>query len=208
MRRSWIPWVSAVLIFTCAGLAVADLAETPPTREDKNAESRKLLEEVLMARLTRELALDGEQTILLVRHMAACRDKIMALRRERAEKTRELRQAVRESKDEIRIGTLMDEVLALNERNTDAGNDVLNFDAFELTTWQRARLLLFMNDFENDMRRLLRRAQLRKENTSKSGVEASGEGRKTGLRGTDSKGKLGGDPSETAEKLPETAPSS
>ena len=34
-----------------------------------NADSRELLEEILMARLTRELALEDEQAVLLVRHM-------------------------------------------------------------------------------------------------------------------------------------------
>lgn len=124
-----------------------------------NAESRKLLEEILMARLTRELALEDEQAVLLVRHMTEFRDQMTALRRERGEKMRALRQVVRESNDESRIQQLMDEVRATNEKSMAARNDVLDFDGFELTTWQQARLLVFLNDFEADMRRLLRRAQ-------------------------------------------------
>jgi len=142
--------------------AAQEGADRAPDSAAGSQESRKLLEDVLMARLTRELALDETQTVLLMRHLAELRDRMTALRRERAEKLRELRQAVRESKDEEKIGALLDEVLALNQKQAAARDGVIHFDGFELTTWQQARLLLFLNDFEGDMNRLLRRAQERR----------------------------------------------
>ena len=130
--------------------------------DERALESRKLLEEVLMARLTRELALDEEQTVLMVRHLAEFRDKMAALRRERMALARNLRQAVREGKDEEAIGKLLEEAVAHEEKAAVARREIVDFEGFELTTWQKAKLYLFIVDFEGDMRRLLRQAQERR----------------------------------------------
>ena len=133
-----------------------------PGREERSTESRKLLEEVLMARLTRELALDEEQTVLMVRHLAEFRDNMAALRRERMVLSRNLRQAVREGKDEEAIAKVLEEVVAHEEKAAEARREIVDFDGFELTTWQKAKLYLFIVDFESDMRRLLKQAQERR----------------------------------------------
>jgi hypothetical protein len=159
--------------YGCFGFAMVLLLGLPawtasdgvdaPNEVRARAESRKLLEEVLMARLTRELALDEAQTVLLVRHLTEFRDRMLALRRERMERMRALRRAVKAGQDEAALQVLLDDVLANQRKTAEARQDVLDFDGFEMTTWQRARLLVFLNDFENDMRRLLRRAQERRE---------------------------------------------
>lgn len=136
--------------------------EAKAADDARAAESRNLLEEVLMARLTRELALNEEQTVLMVRHLAEFRDKMAALRRERMVLARELRQAVREGKDEAAIGKLLEEVVAHEEKAAVARREIVDFDGFELTTWQKAKLYLFIVDFEGDMRRLLKQAQERR----------------------------------------------
>lgn len=141
-------------------------------REERSTESRKLLEEVLMARLTRELALDEEQTVLMVRHLAEFRDKMAALRRERLTLARNLRQAVRESKDEEAIAKVLEEVVAHEAKAAEARREIIDFDGFELTTWQKAKLYLFIVDFESDMRRLLKQAQERRFGRGQKG-EAS-----------------------------------
>ncbi len=142
--------------------APKDGKEEAATRDERATESRKLLEEVLMARLTRELALDEEQTVLMVRHLAEFRDKMAALRRERMVLSRNLRQAVREGKDEEAIAKVLEEVVAHEAKAAEARREIIDFDGFELTTWQKAKLYLFIVDFENDMRRLLKQAQERR----------------------------------------------
>lgn len=137
-------------------------SEEAPGREERATESRKLLEEVLMARLTRELALDEEQTVLMVRHLAEFRDNMAALRRERMVLSRNLRQAVREGKDEEAIAKVLEEVVAHEAKAAEARREIVDFDGFELTTWQKAKLYLFIVDFESDMRRLLKQAQERR----------------------------------------------
>jgi hypothetical protein len=136
--------------------------EAKAADEARAIESRNLLEEVLMARLTRELALNEEQTVLMVRHLAEFRDKMAGLRRERMVLARELRQAVREGKDEAAIGELLEAVVAHEEKAAVARREIVDFDGFELTTWQKAKLYLFIVDFEGDMRRLLKQAQERR----------------------------------------------
>jgi hypothetical protein len=132
-------------------------------KDERALESRKLLEEVLMARLTRELALDEEQTVLMVRHLAEFRDKMAAMRRERMVLARGLRQAVREGKDEKAIGKVLEEVVAHEEKMAVARREIVDFEGFELTTWQKAKLYLFIVDFESDMRQLLKKAQERRQ---------------------------------------------
>lgn len=136
--------------------------ESKESREERAQESRRLLEEVLMARLTRELALDEEQTVLMVRHLAEFRDNMAALRRERATLARNLRQAVREGKDEAALEKFLGEALAHEEKAAEARRKILDIEGLELTTWQKAKLYLFIQDFESDMRRLLKQAQERR----------------------------------------------
>ncbi len=149
-----------------------------PGREERATESRKLLEEVLMARLTRELALDEEQTVLMVRHLAEFRDNMAALRRERMVLSRNLRQAVREGKDEEAIAKVLEEVVAHEAKAAEARREIVDFDGFELTTWQKAKLYLFIVDFESDMRHLLKQAQERRFGRGQKAAppEKSGDG--------------------------------
>ena len=162
---------SGMAIALAMGAVVADAAgpdgdtadrESAPARE-RDQDSRKLLEEVLMARLTRELALDGEQTVLMVRHLAEYRERMAALRRERTVLVRALRESVRESKDESLIESRLEELLAHDGKVAAARTGFLDPESLELTAWQQARLFLFIQDFEGDMRRLLKRAQDRQQ---------------------------------------------
>lgn len=172
MRNLWM-CCCCVIVLMAAGTALGhDVEEDAGRRDAGRADSRQLLEEILMARLARELALDETQTVLLVRHLTEHRDRIIALRRQRAEKMRELRQAVREGADEARIQGLLDEVVALTEKNANGRMQILEFDAFEMTVWQKARLLVFLNDFESDMRQLLRRVRERNDARRPGGGES------------------------------------
>lgn len=170
--RWWNPCLAVLALILAVAPAFA--AEPAPPEKGKGKseakaaddaraiESRNLLEEVLMARLTRELALNEEQTVLMVRHLAEFRDKMASLRRERMVLARELRQAVREGKDDAAIGKLLEAVVAHEEKAAMARREIVDFEGFELTTWQKAKLYLFIVDFEGDMRRLLKQAQERR----------------------------------------------
>jgi len=166
--------LSVLVLFSLViGVPFAGRAEDPrpegrPATEEKgpqderSQESRKLLEEVLMARLTRDLALDEEQTVLMVRHLAEFRDRMAALRRERGVIAKKLRQAVRESQDEPAIEKYLAEAMAHEEKAAEARRSLLDIEGLELTTWQKARLYLFIQDFDLEMRRILKQAQERR----------------------------------------------
>ena len=166
---AWRLWGAALALVLVAAPAIAADREPPaeggaqPLARDHVLETRKLLEEVLMARLTRDLALDEEQAGLLARHLAAYRETISALRQERMQLMRALRQAVRESKDEERIASLLVQADELDDRTVNARKAVVEIPELDLTAWQKARLFLFLHDFEGDMRRLIKRAQERRE---------------------------------------------
>tara|TARA_R110001592_G_scaffold163931_1_gene397922 strand:- start:101 stop:706 length:606 start_codon:yes stop_codon:yes gene_type:complete len=195
-----------LLMLPLLGATADDSKESPSDTETRSADSRKLLEDVLMARLTRELALDEAQAVLMMRHMAEYRDRLMTLRKERSEKLRALRQAVRESKDEAQIAACMKDVKEANAKNMMARDEVFDAEGLELTTWQQARLMIFLNDFEGDMRRLLKRAQERHAQEQKgrprgTAAEAS-EGASRSGREPEAKKKIQKDGAGTKEPAP------
>lgn len=137
--------------------------EGRPEPRERVQDARKLLEEVMLARLTKELALDEEQSVLLLRYLSEHREAMASMRKERAQLVRALREAVRESKDEDQIASLLAEVNGQDEKIATARREFQEFTGLELTVWQRARLFLFTQEFEADMRRLLKQAQQRRE---------------------------------------------
>lgn len=145
---------------TKAKVDTKDEAQAPG--DERSADSRKLLEEVLMARLTRELSLNEEQSVLMVRHLAEFREKMADIRRERMVLARNLRQALRDNKDDDTIGKLLEEIVAYEDKASAERRKFVDFEDFKLSTSQKARLYLFIVDFEGDMRRLLKQAQERR----------------------------------------------
>ena len=94
MRFMGLGCAALAVVFVAAGARAAGAGgKEDPAGQDRVQDSRKLLEEVLMARLTHELALDEEQTVLMVRRLAEYRETMAALRRERAQLVRALREA-------------------------------------------------------------------------------------------------------------------
>ena len=209
MAQRVIPFLVLIpFALLCAGARTeeSDAPSAPGAPEqaaprEGGQDTRKLLEEVLMARLTKELALDETQTVLMVRHLAEYRDAMAAVRRERAQVLRSLRQAVRESKDEKSIAGLMAELATLDQKALELRTGILDVDGVPLTTWQKARLYLFINEFEADMRRLLNRAQERRAPNART----PGKGQE---RGRPDQTELDDAPVETAPNVdgPEVAP--
>lgn len=124
-----------------------------------DAQTRELLEQVMLARVSKELSLDDEQTVIMVRRFAEHKEEMRALLRERGARMRALSAAVRGNVD---AATLEEALEAVQE--ADARIMSLKFSTYEslgegLTAWQRARLYLFITEFEDDMRRLVQQAR-------------------------------------------------
>lgn len=143
-----------------AGAAPAPDSERGPDHPKKE-NTRELLEQVMVARLSKELALDDEQTVLLVRAFTDLRDRISEFRKQRSQLINKLKSQLRDGKDDAGIEASLEAVLAHDEKVSKARREIFERVGADLTPWQRAKLYVFMNDFEMDIKKLLKRAQER-----------------------------------------------
>lgn len=133
----------------------------PGLARPMNDATRELLEQVMMARVSKELALDEPQTVLLVRAFTEFRDQMAELRRHRNQILNDLKNLIREGKDNAAIQSKLDTLIAHDERVAAARRELYERAGADLTPWQRAKLYVFMSDFEAEVRRLVKKAQER-----------------------------------------------
>ncbi len=117
------------------------------------------MEHVMMARLSKELDLDDEQTVLMVRRLADVKEQTEKAKRKRMRLMREIHETASEDRNDPGIGAKLDSLIATDRELIEA-----RFEAFEkasegLDDWQRARLYVFVQEFDSDMRRLVSRAR-------------------------------------------------
>jgi hypothetical protein len=134
----------------------------PPRPEHWDGrDPRQTVETVMMVRLTEELQLNDEQTVVMVRRLRELREDLVALKRERGVHVRALKQALEEQAPDAAISASLDTLLAHDRRLETFKQDKLAMLSEGLTASQRARLYVFLNEFEDDMRQLVNRAQER-----------------------------------------------
>ena len=143
------------------------------------ADIRSLVETVRMVKLSRELGLTDEQTVVLVRQYNEARENGGRVQRERHELMRELRALVSANAPDGEIEQKLGQLIA-KDREAHA----LRLDAFEkasvpLAPAQQARLYLFMGDFDKRMRTLIEtaRRQLREQRGERAREANPREGR-------------------------------
>lgn len=124
-------------------------------------ESRALLEQIMVARISQELSLSDEDTVLLVRRFSETREEVRALMRERAAQMRALGEMLRANADAAALDTALEAVRALDRKVFEARQTAMDELGADLTPWQRARLYVFLGNFENDLRRLVQQARER-----------------------------------------------
>lgn len=163
------------LAVVCAAVpaAYAQPAAAPPQEQQKRAgaagrrpiadkEMTELIESVMVARLAKELELNEEQTVLMVRRFSDYREQLNDLKRQRQEKLRKLRTVLRENKpDEVVDGALQD-LIAHDLKTLEFRKKAYQNAAGSLSVQQRAKLYVFVSDFEGDMRRLIQKARERR----------------------------------------------
>ena len=158
-----------------AGTAIAQPREAPAPRQSPRAGSafmeelkhmgeddvRTLVETVRMVRLSQELGLTDEQTVVLVRQYNEIKEETARMHKERQEHTRQLRELVAASASDDEIEAKLAELIEIDKRV-----QMMRFDVFEraapaLTATQKAKLYMFMGDFERHMRLMIERARER-----------------------------------------------
>lgn len=119
-------------------------------------ESREMLEQVMVTRLSRRLELSDEQSIILMRRFSDLREKQQRLRRERLDILQELRTVLRLEEDETQLRRLMQALRDVDARIAASEHEAREaLRDMDLTVWQQARLELFLSEFEGEMRRLV-----------------------------------------------------
>lgn len=129
----------------------------PPEISEEN---RRLLKQVMVSRLSRDLGLNDEQSLLLMRRFDELQNQQRELQRERAEVMRRLRQVLKAQEDEDALHRLMERLEEL-KRKSAAGEETIrrSFDGMDLNVWQKAKIELFISDFENQLRRIVQQAR-------------------------------------------------
>lgn len=120
---------------------------------------KELIDTVRIFRLSRTLELSDEQTVMLMRRYDDLKKQISELWDKRNQMMEQLREKVNKNAPEAEIEQVLNDLSKLEEENFYARRDLLKKAGQDLTITQRAKLLLFMQDFERDMRKLLERAR-------------------------------------------------
>ncbi len=164
-----------VAVAVGVGIAAVTAAQGPVNRKDRGAEpgraakrwpkgnpnaaTRELLEQAMTARISKELALSDEQTVLVVRSFAEIREETRQLRMKKTELTRELRGLLNNSQDEALIQAKLEGIMLIDADVVNMRLRAFEESSRDLTVWQRAKLYLFISEFEADLRKMLARAK-------------------------------------------------
>jgi len=119
----------------------------------------EMVQSVMTARLAKDLKLDDEQTVVLFRRFCEVRDQSIALRKERQEIIKSLKGAINTNAGDEAIEAKLKELVAHDAKMVEVKEKAYEEAAKGLAVAQRARLYVFMNDFENDMRRLIQKTR-------------------------------------------------
>ena len=139
------------------GAATANPSKT--TQQRNPSKTREILEQIMVARLSRELALDESQTILLVRAFADYREQLHTLRRERQALVKSLDEKVRTNAEATDIKETLNALLGMDLVLAEKKAALFDDMSAQLTPWQQAQYYLFLGRFEGELRTLLQKAR-------------------------------------------------
>ena len=132
----------------------------PAPPQEITEENRKMLQQVMVSRLSMDLGLTDEQSIIFMRRFAELEEQQRVLRRERAEIMRKLRPILKDQRDEAALHRLMGRLEEANRKSAASEETIRrSFDEMNLNVWQKAKVELFLSDFENQVRRIIQQAR-------------------------------------------------
>ena len=149
----------------------AQIREESPAPESEE-DVRELVESIRMAKLSREVGLTEEQTVLLMRRYHETRDLVGRLTKKRIEQLKDLREAVAEEASDDLLIPLLEQIRATDMELMRVHKEAVAQASEGLTVTQQAKLYVFMNTFDHDMRRLVERVR---RSRSGEGRPAPGE---------------------------------
>lgn len=131
-----------------------------PGEWDKEG-AKEMVETLMMARLSRELKLNDEETILMVRRVEEFKEKTAQLRKERGGLVKDLRDAVASGAPDADIEAKTKALIEADRKLSDARFGMFDEAKKGLSAVQSAKLYVFMSEFENQLRRLVQQARER-----------------------------------------------
>lgn len=190
-QRSLIVLIALAVLVLTAGTALAQLESDPvepekapqkkqqqaqdpgnaPAAPEQVAESRELLEQVMVTRLSKRVGLTDEQTVELMRRASEIRETQQKTRQQRGEVLRKLKAIIKQEQDETALTALMKQLESLNQQIKPLPEEMRTvLDGFNLSVWQQARFEVFLSEFDGEMRRVMQQAR----GGAKSGQTAEG----------------------------------
>lgn len=131
-----------------------------PSWRDK--ETHELIETLLMVRLAEKLDLEEEETVVMVRKFKEQRKARGEHREEKHELLDQLREAIDQNASDEVLQKRIDALIAHEREEEQMNREFVASVSEGLSTKQRAKLLVFLYEFDREMRRLImeaRRAQ-------------------------------------------------
>lgn len=170
MRSVVVPLLLLIGVLAAAGIVRAQLPESPdeapppaeaptdpapPDRPLADPEMRELIETVRMVHLSRQLGLDSEETVVMVRLFDRAREHAAQLNRERHDEMARLKEALRTDAAEERVQAALDRLIDLDKEIAGLRQRAFEEAGKNLDTRRRARLYILIHEFDADMRRLV-----------------------------------------------------
>ncbi len=128
----------------------------------REGRGREVLEQVMVARLSDRIGLSDEQSVLLVRRFTRFRNEQQQTQKERAEAMKALRGALRgegQEPDEAAVADALRRVTEATGRMAAQRRELQEVMGEGLTVVQKGRMLIFLEEFEGEMRQLIKNAR-------------------------------------------------
>jgi hypothetical protein len=125
----------------------------------KDGDIREIVEMVMMVRLSKELELDDEQTVVLVRRFDGLKEKWTQARRQRQRLVDDLKKGLANGADEAAIEEKLARLVDFDVNLEREKLGILQEAGQGLSVTQKAKLYVFVGEFEERLRNMVRRAR-------------------------------------------------
>ncbi|HOK08556.1 MAG TPA: hypothetical protein PLT82_01450 [Candidatus Hydrogenedens sp.] len=126
----------------------------PPLGEDVPA--KEMLEQIVLAKIAKQLRLNNEQTVILVRKYEEQRDILAEMTKKRNDLANEIRKSIREKSGNLeeKFNTLV----KLDKEIQEQKYKLVENLSLDLPLESKIQLYLLFSDFENEIKRFLKKA--------------------------------------------------
>lgn len=129
-------------------------------------EAREVVEIVMIIRLSRELDLSEDETVILVRRMADFRDDLAQMHKEQGKLRKALQEAYFQNADDEALRSKLEKLREQDRRINNIRLDLHEKLSEGYDARVQTRLYLFLQNFEESMRRMVQRVRERSRGMS------------------------------------------